>query len=174
MAESPITLTLLTPENFTLTSLDDFDRFQAVEEVWRLMDGAYQLVRRPFTETWSPQRRREKAAEILSGAYIVYGAMLSGRVVGEIMLEKQLRGTRLVVSSLHVDQACRRMGIGKLLFHRAMEEGRHMGAAELYLSACSAKESIAFYQAMGCVLAEPVIPELAQAEPFDLQMVCPI
>ena len=61
-----------------------------------------------------------------------------------------------------------------MLFRRAQEEGRRAGAAELYISVCSARETIAFYRAMGCVMADPVIPELAAEEPCDLQLVCPL
>ena len=174
MTESGVTIRRLNPDNFTLTSLDGFDRFQEVTEVWRLVDGEYRLVRAPFTEEWSPARRREKAAEALSGDYIAYGALADWRIVGLMLLEKRLRGGRMVVSSLHVDRAYRHRGLGRMLFARAMEEGRRAGAAELYLSACSARETIAFYRAMGCVPAETVIPELAEKEPWDLQLVCPL
>ena len=174
MTQPCVTLQRLTRENFTLTSLDGFDRFQEVTEVWRLTDGEYRLVRAPFTEEWPPARRREKAAEVLSGDYIAYGAMAEGRVAGLLLLEKRLRGRRMVVSSLHVDRSFRRAGLGRMLFRRAMEEGRRAGADELYISACSARETIAFYRAMGCVQAEPVIPEMAAEEPWDLQLVCPL
>ena len=174
MPEVSVTIEKLTHKNFTPASLDGFDRFQEVTEVWRRVEGAYRLVRAPFTEEWSPARRREKAAEVLSGDYIAYGAVAEGRIVGLLLLEKQLRGRRMVVSSLHVDRGFRHGGLGRMLFRRAMEEGRRAGAAELYISACSARETIAFYRAMGCVPANPVIPELAEAEPCDLQLVCPL
>ena len=174
MPEVSVTVEKLTHKNFTPASLDGFDRFQEVTEVWRRVDGEYRLVRAPFTEAWSPARRREKAAEVLSGDYIAYGAVAEGRIVGLLLLEKQLRGRRMVVSSLHVDRGFRHGGLGRMLFRRAMEEGRRAGAAELYISACSARETIAFYRVMGCVPADPVIPELAEAEPCDLQLVCPL
>lgn len=169
-----IAIERLTHENFTMASLDGFDRFQEVTEVWRLVEGEYCLVRDPFTEEWSPARRREKAAEVLSGDYIAYGAVAEGRVAGLLLLERRLRGRRMVVSSLHVDRGFRHTGLGRRLFRRAMEEGRRARAAELYISACSARETIAFYRAMGCVPADPIIPEMAADEPCDLQLVCPL
>ena len=174
MPEGCVTVEKLTHRNFTVTSLDGFDRGQEVTEVWQLTDGEYRLVYAPFTEEWSPARRREKAAEVLSGDYIAYGAVAEGRIVGLLLLEKQLRGRRMVVSSLHVDRGFRHGGLGRMLFRCAQEEARRAGAAELYISACSARETIAFYRAMGCVPAETVIPELAAAEPCDLQLVCPL
>lgn len=44
----------------------------------------------------------------------------------------------------------------------------------LYISACSSEETIAFYKAMGSRLAESPIQEIAEDEPYDLQMVCSI
>ena len=44
-----VTIEKLTHKNFDLTSLDGFDRFQEVTEVWRRVEGAYRLVRAPFT-----------------------------------------------------------------------------------------------------------------------------
>lgn len=56
-----MTIEKLTRDNFALSSLDD-----------RKINGEYRLVNEPFTDDWSPARKREKAAEILSGAYTVY------------------------------------------------------------------------------------------------------
>ena len=44
----------------------------------------------------------------------------------------------------------------------------------MYISACSSKETIAFYLAMDCRLADDAIPEAVEAEPFDLQLVCDV
>ena len=42
----------------------------------------------------------------------------------------------------------------------------------MYISACSSEETIAFYKAMGAELADCPIKEIAEAEPYDLQMIC--
>lgn len=73
-----MTIEKLTRDNFALSSLDGFVRTQPVTEVYRKFGGEYRLVNEPFTDDWSPARKREKAAEILSGAYTVYGAWLDG------------------------------------------------------------------------------------------------
>ena len=56
--------------NFTESSMDSFDRYQEVKKVFRMENGRLVLKKLPFIETWSPERRREKAIEILSGKYI--------------------------------------------------------------------------------------------------------
>lgn len=160
----------ITKARFRENSLDDYIRTQTVTEVYMQIDGVYQLVERPFTDDWTPERKREKAREILSDAYITYGAYDGDRVVGFVMLDKKLHTGRLIVDSFQVSQDHRRHGIGRALFAKAVEEGRRLGAKALYVSACCSKETIAFYRAMGCVLTQNVIPSLAEDEPWDLQL----
>ncbi len=169
-----IGIEMLTADNFGPTSLDGFVRTQKVTQVYRMIDGEYRLKEQPFTDEWTAERKREKAAEILSGKYIAYGAFDGGRIIGFIMLDKMLNNGRMIADSFHVSQECRHQGVGRKLFACAMDEGRRRGASQLYFSACSSKETIGFYFAMGCRLADPVIRELAEKEPFDLQLVCDI
>ena len=60
------------------------------------------------------------------------------------------------------------------LFEKGKEEARKAGAEALYISACSSEETIAFYHAMGCSLTDSPIKEIAEDEPYDLQMICPV
>lgn len=53
--------------NFNTDALRDFDRNQEVTQVYRLSGGELRLVPLSITETWSGERKKEKAAEILSG-----------------------------------------------------------------------------------------------------------
>lgn len=166
-----VTIEKLTKNNFSPVSLDGFVRIQEVTEVYRIRDGKYKLVTQPFTDDWTAKRKREKAEMILSDGYTSYGAFRDGRVIGLIMLSKELNAGRLIVDSFHVSREYRHCGIGRELFACAVKEGIARGASQLYISACSSKETVAFYKAMGCRLAECVIPEMAEDEPFDLQLV---
>lgn len=49
-----------------------------------------------------------------------------------------------------------------------------MGAKQLYVSACSSEETIAFYKAMGCKVTDNSIISIAKSEPMDLQMICDV
>jgi len=160
--------------NFTLTSLDRFERRQEVNMVWRSIDGEYRLVSEPFTECWSLERKRAKAEDILSGRYISWGAFADDRVVGIIEAFRNLEEDYLIIDSFHVSAECRRQGIGRKLFRTIRAEGQKLGAKALYASCCSSEETIAFYRAMGFELTERPIKHIAEDEPFDLQMVCPI
>ncbi len=79
-----------------------------------------------------------------------------------------------IAQVMHVSSEWRGQGIGRRLFEAGKDEARKNGAEALYISACSSEETIAFYRAMGSVLASNPIKEIAEEEPFDLQMICPV
>lgn len=66
------------------------------------------------------------------------------------------------------------MIIERKLFSFGMEEARKARAKALYISACSSEETIAFYKAMGVKITDSPIKEIADEEPYDLQMVCSV
>lgn len=167
-------ITRLDASNFTENSLDDFSRYQEVTQVYRLIDGRLQLVPLTFTEDWPLAHRREKAREILRGTHIVYGAVENGEVVGVIMLLPALDYGQMVIDSFHVSANHRRNGIGRALFKAAKAEAIRRGANALYASACSARETIDFYRAMGFVISPNPIPKCVADEPCDVQLECAI
>ena len=102
-----------------------------------------------------------------------FGAFDGGRIVGFATVSHRIFG----VTARYVQLVCfqisedyRRQGIGRRLFSLACEEARQLGADKLYISAHSSKESQAAYRALGCSFAEEINEELAEAEPFDVQM----
>ena len=170
MTENRIEIKQADRNNFRETSMDSFDRFQEVQNVWRMDNGRLVLVFQPFTETWSPERRREKAGEILSGRMITFCAFDGDTVIGEIMLLPELNENRLIIDSFHVSRPFRRRGIGRRLVETVAEYARGRGASALYASCCSAEETIDFYKAMGFSLSKHPIPSRVEDEPFDIQM----
>ena len=78
----------------------------------------------------------------------------------------------MIIDSFHVTAEYRRKGAGRMLFHAAWQEAEKQGAKALYASACSARETIDFYRAMGFKLSENPIPSCVEKEPFDLQLEC--
>lgn len=165
----------LSEENFGPRSLDDFIREQEVRECWRCTDDGWQLVPVSFTEQWDRERLREEAAELIgrnrrgmpvfvacAGTAVIGFAALGGRLGSE--------GQYLELVGYHVSSPWRGRGAGKLLFEAACNAAREQGAAKLYISAHSSKESQAVYRALGCTLAAEPDPERVKAEPFDVQM----
>ena len=77
---------ILAKENTPVTALDHFIRTQPVTQVYRKTDGEYRLASCPFTDDWSPERKRAKAAELTGGNLIAFGAFENGMLIGFIGL----------------------------------------------------------------------------------------
>ena len=103
-------IALINRHNFTRESLDAFSRYQVVKTVYRVKEGEMYLAYRPFVETWTLERKREKAAEILAGDHIVYGAFENGDIVGILLLLPVLEHDRMILDSFHVSTHKRRQG----------------------------------------------------------------
>lgn len=169
-----IKIELLSDINFCEESLDSYDRKQNVNKVYRMIDGKYELIECEYTEDWDINKKRSVAKDIRSDEYITYLALDNGKVVGFIGLLKKLNGKYMLLDLMQVSSEYRGQGLGRQLFDLGKEEARRAGADALYISACSSEETIAFYKSMGCRLAENPIKEIAEDEPFDLQMVCEV
>ncbi len=169
-----IRIELLSEKNFSEHSLDDYSRKHEVKRVWRRVNGEYALVDMPYTEDWDIEKRRQVARDIGSGNYVTYAAFDGEKIVGFIGLLKQLKDGYMILDMMHVSSECRGKGLGRKLFELGKAEAAKSGATALYISACSSEETIAFYKAMGAVLADEPIREIAESEPFDLQMICTI
>lgn len=167
-----IRIELLSTENFRLDSLDNYLRKQDVEKVYRKHNGEYILVDCVYTEDWDMEKRRSVARDISSDDYITYLAIENDEVVGFIGLKKDLVKSYMILDMMQVSAAYRGQGIGRKLFDVGKEEARKAGAEALYISACSSEETITFYKAMGAELTDCPIKEIAEDEPYDLQMVC--
>ena len=167
-----IRIELLSAKNFKIDSLDNYQRKQDVKKVYRKHNGEYILVDCVYTEDWDMEKRRSVAKNISSDDYVTYPAVENDEVVGFIGLKKDLVEQYMILDMIHVSAACRGQGIGRKLFDVGKEEARKVGAKALYISACSSEETIAFYKAMGAELTDCPIKEIAEDEPYDLQMVC--
>lgn len=165
---------LLTEYNFDIHSLDAYERRQDVKRVYRRKGGEYVLVDMPYVEDWSLEKKRQAAIDISSSEFISYIAIDDGNVVGFIGLKKQLIDNYMILDMMQVSAGYRGRGIGRRLFGLGIAEAKKAGAGALYISACSSEETIAFYRAMGAELTNRPIREIAEAEPYDLQMICPV
>ena len=162
----------LSKDNFRTDSLDNYIRKQDVKRVYRKQNGEYVLVDCVYTEDWDIEKRRSVAAAISGDECITYLALEVDNVVGFIGLKKELNGPYMILDMMHVSAEYRGKGIGRRLFEKGKAEARKAGAKALYISACSSEETIAFYKAMGCKLAEHPIKESAADEPCDHQLIC--
>ena len=169
-----IKIELLSETNFCIESLDLFNRKQDVNKVYRRIGGDYTLVECKYTEDWDLDKKRSVAKRISSDECIAYIALENDKVVGFIGLLRQLNGPYMILDMMHVSSECRGQGVGRRLFEAGKNEAGKKGAEALYISACPSEETIAFYRAMGSDLTSNPIKEIAEKEPFDLQMICPV
>ncbi len=166
----------LPDQRFHEYSLDDFIRHQAVSECWRNLDGEWKLIPIAFTEDWGLEKCREEAAEIISRInrdLIAFAAVENDKIVGYITVVTKRIGSRkqyLQLEAFEVSEPYRGRGIGKRLFTYACESAKELGAEKLYISAHSSRESMAAYQALGCVHVQEIIHCIADKEPCDVQL----
>ena len=166
-------------------SLDDilpdmllhFDRFQEVKKSWRKQNGEWTLVDTPFIEKWDASKKRHIVNKdftdtIRSGGF-VFGAFDANKLIGFAVVPNTLIGENkqyIQLAHMQVSFKYRYKGIGRALFQSVLYAARTTNAKKIYISAQSSQESQAFYRSMGCVDAEEVIPELFEAEPYDVHM----
>ena len=155
-------------------NLDGFDRSQEVKRVYVNENGRFRLINRVWTMDWSLEHKRKVAANLKSDDCIAYAVWENEKVIGFVSVMKALIGCRMVLDIIQVDRAFRGQGIGRQLFGLAVTEAINAGAKELYISACCSEETVGFYKAMGAKVTDDPIPAIAEAEPCDIQMVCPI
>ena len=151
-------------------NLDDFDRSQEVNRVYINENGKLLLKDQIWTMDWSLEHKRKVAANLKSDDCIAYAVWENEKIIGFVSVVKKLAGCRMVLDMIQVDRAFRGQGIGRQLFDLAVAEARNAGAQELYISACCSEETVNFYKAMGAKVTDELIPEIAEAEPYDIQM----
>lgn len=85
--------------HFSIRSLNAFERTQVIGEVYIPEGDGLRLISRPSRDDRTLARKRQKAADILGGSYITFGALHAGQVAGFLMLNPRLQDGRMVVES---------------------------------------------------------------------------
>ena len=161
----------LSEENFTPASLDGFISRQEVSACWRKRGGQWVLLPIAYIDACAPAA--PEVLEALRAGSPAFGAWTGGQLAGFAILDRERFGSRgqyVDLAELHVSRPFRGRGIGRELFRMACQEARALGAERLYISAHSARETIAAYRAFGCVEAEEINWTLAKKEPCDVQL----
>lgn len=154
----------------------DFVRHQEVTKCWRREDERWVIKDAPFTDDWGEEEYQflvQCLRDTVKRGGFVYAAFAEGRLKGFVAVLPELFGGEhryLDLAAIHVSEDMRKKGIGTRLFHAAKQWAKEKGACKLYISAHSAVESQAFYQAMGCVEAQLYNQAHVEKEPFDCQL----
>lgn len=157
----------------------NFIRHQVVVKCMRKEDGCWKVKDAPFIDDWSEEDYKILVKCLKNTARtggFVYGAFVDGVLKGFVSVEAEFFGSEnqyLDLSSIHISEDMRRMGMGRTLFLAAKAWASEKGAKKLYISAHSAVESQAFYKNMGCVEAKEYNRRHVEQEPYDCQLECP-
>ncbi|MCI8632342.1 MAG: GNAT family N-acetyltransferase [Lachnospiraceae bacterium] len=168
------------PEEIDRALFAGFIRRQVVVQCRRREKDQWVIKEDPFIDDWSEEEYQELISclkHTLQTGGFVYGAFQQGILKGFVSVEAGLFGSRSQyadLSSIHISEDMRRRGIGSILFRAAKEWAKTKGAKKLYISAHSAVESQAFYQAMGCTEAEEYNQKHVEKEPYDCQLECSV
>lgn len=183
---------LTSEEDISLSRFLGYERYQEVRECLRPIDGEWTAVPVEFTEDWGEEDFRALVRmlrnTIGTGGAVFAFLRADERIAGFASVEGELfvpdpadmwdeqTGARkyAVLSCIQVSREMRGRGVGRRLFGMAKAAGRELGADALYISAHSSVESQAFYRAMGCTDAVYCCRRLAELEPCDRQMECPL
>jgi predicted N-acetyltransferase YhbS len=153
------------------------DRRERIENFYFLRDGSLVLKPDYFDiQGWPPDE-----AELYTPMFldchdrggVFCGAFENDKLVGASILESKFIGTgrdTLQLKFLHVSHDCRKQGLGKTLFNRAVEKAKKLGAKKLYISATPSENTVNYYLRLGCVLAKEIDPELFALEPEDIHL----
>lgn len=168
----------LSAEEICPALFQHFIRHQVVTKCWRRENGTWIIKDDPFIDNWNEQDYQFLISclknTIQTGGF-VYAAFSQNMLKGFVSVEPGIFGGEhryMDLSSIHVSEDMRGMGIGKILFNAAKNWAMKMGAGKLYISAHSAVESQAFYRKMGCVEAKVYQQKHVEAEPYDCQLEC--
>lgn len=161
----------ISPELFA-----QFIRHQKVTMCRRKVNGEWTVAADPFVDDWCSEDYQTLIKclknTVLTGGFVC-GAFYRGILKGFVSVEASLFGGShryLDLSSIHISEDMRGRGIGRVLFQKAASWAAQQGADKLYISAHSAVETQAFYQAMGCVEAQVYHREHVEREPYDCQL----
>ncbi len=160
-----------------LSDIWSIDRSERIEGVYRHEDGKLQLVEQLIDLSGWPLGAQEQSEPVLldcfdhSGVFI--GAFTTDRLVGVSVLDVRAVGgnkERLQFKFLHIDRKHRGEGLGRKLFDLAAERARELCGRSLYISSAPTKNTVQFYQSLGCRLTDEVDPTLFAFEPDDIHL----
>ncbi len=153
-----------------------FIRTQIVTDCLRKINGQWVVKSDPFVDDWNENdyiTLVECLKNTVKTGGLLCGAFADGKLKAFVSVESALLGSKKQyadLTSIHVSQDMRGLGMGGKLFEAAKEYAKKSGAKKLYISAHSAVETQAFYKAMGCVEALEYDEHHAAKEPFDCQL----
>ena len=153
------------------------DRREVIHNIYYLRDGELVLVPEYYDMQGWPPGEAEHYTPILLDCFdrggMFWGAFENGSIIGTAVLESKFIGSKndtLQLKFLHISHVQRKQGLGKKLFHLAVDHARSLGAEKMYISATPSENTINFYMRLGCALAIEIDSGLFALEPEDIHL----
>ncbi|MCL2520179.1 MAG: GNAT family N-acetyltransferase [Spirochaetaceae bacterium] len=144
--------------------LAEFSRRQEVSQLY-IKDDDYNLtlVNETLVKDWDSDKKLEKIVDmrkiLAAGGYLFGAFNENGKLLGFGVLKSERCGSRnhyMKLEHLYTNANERGKGIGKELFKLIADKARECGAEKLYISTYPAFETQAYYEKLGCVLAQEI------------------
>ena len=160
-----------------ISKLVEMDRTETVDYIYRIHDGKLSLEKAHWDVTdWDASEKQRRIAGLQKGydnGDTLLGAFDGSILVGISVLDQytlpKVAG-RFNLAGLWVSREYRGRGVGRTLVSLVMDKARELGAKTLYASGTHSENTVRFYMSMGFRLADPVDPDLFEAEPEDIHM----
>lgn len=176
ISTSNILIREIREEDITESFLEHFNRYQEVNNVWRMENNAKIVKNVSFVEDWNDAEKQlviKGLIETINNKGAVFGAFDGNKLIAFTSLDGNPIGNEkeyLQIQKLFVSNDYKGRGIGVELFNKCVERARSLGAQKLYISANSSVETVGFYEKMACVDASWINDKQVELEPFDCQM----
>ena len=149
-----------------------FRHDQHITQKWVKANGTWELTDADELRQWDAEKRKwiaEYLCEQINSGGGAICAFVGSQLVGFCSVGGKLCNQYANLTMLFVDDDWKRRGIGKKLFAAACGHAIEMGADKLFISSIPSMETVAFYQALGCVDAMEIIEEFVDT-PYDRYM----
>ena len=160
-----------------LANVWSIDRREYIGRVYRVRGSELVLEEHDFdVPGWAPGQAEADTPRLLDcfdHGGSCEGAFEGSTLVGVSVLESRFIGRnddQLQLKFLHISRDSRGSGLGRTLFERAATQARQLGARKLYVSATPSENTVRFYLARGCQLAQEVDEGLFALEPDDIHL----
>jgi len=182
----PIVVRAICADDLHVHMMDAFDRHQEVTHILR-KKGRVKKLRRPRVEDWTSGNKKASVSNFIYHVYFrqyyggepkVFAAFRGGQVVGfahwrfieDLKLKRGKEKDFAILDRLFVSCECRRMGLGRQMFHLCAEAAKAEGAHMLYISTEPAVETQAFYESLGCVRTKIDLGPVMRAPKHDIPL----
>ena len=145
----------------------DFKHEQKWSQQWVKQNFVWSLEHIKGSRSWSAEKRiwiAEYLKKQIAGGGFAIGAFQNDQIVGFICIDGKIIDRYANLTMLFVDDAFKRVGIGKTLLQKARKEALTINAKKLFISAIPSEETIAFYFSVGCKDAEMIVPDFVDSE----------